>query len=250
MKINLSRAATLMDKYGWGKGIDIYFRLKRGRLSGMKLPGIAYPFSLRSGTTDRAVFEQVFVKGEYDIEVPFTPGTVIDAGANIGLFSIYLKNKFPGARIICIEPGKENCELLEKNLSAYQDVDFIRAGLWHSDSRLDIADRFNAGQSALVTEESQSGGDTRGIAMDTLMNTWQLEKIDILKIDIEGSEQAVFSKNYEQWLPKVKMIIIELHDWLSPGCSKPFFEAIQKTFSSYSYAVCGENTIIINEDPS
>lgn len=44
------------------------------------------------------------------------------------------------------------------------------------------------------------------------------------------------------------MIVIEFHDWIEKGCSKPFFEAINKTFHNYSFVIIGENAIIVNED--
>ncbi|MCQ4062169.1 FkbM family methyltransferase, partial [Klebsiella pneumoniae] len=72
--------------------------------------------------------------------------------------------------------------------------------------------------------------------------------VDILKLDIETSEKAVFSAGFEVWLPKVKMIIIELHDWMEPDCAKPFFEAVNKCFKSYTYSMKGENTVIVNND--
>lgn len=247
MKLKLSRAATFMDKYGWWTGLSIYFRLKRKNLPGIRLPGIAHPFSLRAGSTDTAMFDQVFLKGEYDLNIPFVPGVIVDAGANIGLFSILMKNKFPSARVVCIEPGKDNCRQLANNLEPYNRTDIVCGGIWSSDTMLKVSDKFDGGDSAWVTEADESG-DTKGITIDSLMKMMALQRIDILKIDIEGSEKSLFSENYEQWLPKVKMIIVELHDWLIPGCSKPFFRAIQKSISNYSYFVCGENTIIINHD--
>ena len=135
--------------------------------------------------------------------------------------------------------------MLEKNLARYSDIEIIRAGLWHSDTRLQVMDKYDAGDSSLVSEEDP-GGNVTGISMNTLVNKYAIERIDVLKIDIEGSEQALFLKNFEQWLPRVRMIIIELHDWLMPGSSKPFFDAIQKTFIDYTYAISGENTIILN----
>jgi hypothetical protein len=78
------------------------------------------------------------------------------------------------------------------------------------------------------------------------MENFGLKTIDVLKIDIETSEKTVFLNNYEEWLPKVRLIIIELHDWLEPGCSTIFFEAINKMFGNYSTLVKGENTIIEN----
>jgi FkbM family methyltransferase len=247
MKFKLARAATFMDRYGWWAGIGIYFRLKKSKMSALRLPGIAHPFSLRDNTTDSAVFEQVFLNGEYDIDIPLFPNVIVDAGANIGLFSILMKNRFPAARIVCVEPGHENCVQLKKNLSVYENVEIICAGIWSKDTSLKISDKHNGGQTAWLTEKDATG-DVSGITIDTLMKNLNLQKIDILKVDIEGSEKVVFLENYQQWLPKVKMIVIELHDWLMPGCSKPFFDAIQKSFSKYSYFIRGENTIIINHD--
>ena len=241
----LTRAAILIDRYGWRNGLKIYLQLKQKRVDHLKLPGIDFPFALRKSGTDTAVFEQIFLRGDYDMDVPFEPRLIIDAGANIGLFSVLMKSKFPQAKIICIEPGEANCGMLEKNLARYSDIEIIRAGLWHSDTRLRVIDKYDAGDSSLVSEEDP-GGMVTGISMNTLVNKYAIERIDVLKIDIEGSEQALFLKNFEQWLPRVRMIIIELHDWLMPGSSKPFFDAIQKTFPDYTYAISGENTIILN----
>src|SRR5687767_12488201 len=66
---------------------------------GISLPGIAFPFRLRKGTSDLLVFREVFLFKTYHIELD-KPALIIDAGANIGLTSIYFSNRFPDARII------------------------------------------------------------------------------------------------------------------------------------------------------
>jgi calcineurin-like phosphoesterase family protein len=58
------------------------------------------------------------------------------------------------------------------------------------------------------------------------MREYNLLYVDILKIDIEGSEQEVFS-NAVSWIQKVKSIIIELHDSYRPHCSDNFYNSIQ-----------------------
>jgi FkbM family methyltransferase len=246
--MNFSRVSNFIDKYGLLKGIGLYLDIKFGRLSAVKIPGIKSPFFLRKNTSDVAVFDQVFLLDDYKIDFSFEPKTIIDAGANIGLFSILMKNRFPGAKVICIEPDNESCEVLKKNLSSYDNVDIENAGLWNSITRLNVVDKYNGGHSAMVVEEDAVNGKVAAVTIDSLMQTYCLNHIDILKIDIETSEKELFLKNYEQWLPKVRMIIIELHDWLRPGCSGVFFEAVNKTFISYSYSVCGENTIIENKN--
>ncbi|RYG31009.1 MAG: FkbM family methyltransferase, partial [Chitinophagaceae bacterium] len=83
-------------------------------------------------TSDLAIFEQVFLRGDYDISFPFTPRTIVDAGANIGLFSVLMKSRFPESTIIAIEPDQLNFELLEKNISSYNGINAIRAGFMAS----------------------------------------------------------------------------------------------------------------------
>jgi hypothetical protein len=53
--------------------------------------------------------------------------------------------------------------------------------------------------------------------MTTLMREVGIETVDILKVDIEGAERDVFSTC--DWMDKVKLLAIELHDRVRPGCS-------------------------------
>jgi hypothetical protein len=70
--------------------------------------------------------------------------------------------------------------------------------------------------------------------------------IDLLKLDIEGSEKEVFEKNYESWLPQTKMIIIEVHDHMRKGAAKSVFAATNKY--NFSFSMNHENLIFINQD--
>lgn len=69
---------------------------------------------------------------------------------------------------------------------------------------------------------------------------------DFLKIDIEGVEKQLFEKGNFNWLKKVHVLIIELHDRFSPGCAISFYSTIQTlNFSQFSN---GENLVYINDD--
>ena len=76
------------------------------------------------------------------------------------------------------------------------------------------------------------------------MIEYNFPKIDILKLDIEGSEKELFETNFEDWLPKTKILIIELHDAMKTGCSKSVFNAISKY--DFSFSIKGENIIFTN----
>ncbi len=238
-----------INYFGGKAGTILFLKIQLKKTSEIHLPKIPYPFALRPETTDLMIFNQIFLKGYYDIKIPFTPITIIDGGAYTGLFSIYMKQKFPHSQIICIEPDLENFNTMSKNLSPYKGITFINGALWRSKINLKITDKFNIGKCAMVAEEtnSKAGLTATGITMSDIINEHSLESIDILKLDIETAEKYLFSENFESWLPKVKVLIIELHDWLEPGCSKPFFTAINKIYDKYSYYILGDNTIIVNE---
>ena len=244
---NLKFLRQLMHLYGFKKGSLLFFNFKTRKSSEVKVPEISNSIYLRKGTSDNAAFRQVFVHKEYDINFGKHPKVIIDGGANIGLFTIFMKNKYPQAKIICIEPDPENFEVLKKNVGGYPDVYCENAGLWNKEIMLSIHDKYDMGKWGMVVEENEEG-IVKAISINYLIKKYDLERIDILKLDIETSEKILFKDNYENWLKRTKMMVVELHDEIEEGCSKPFFEAINKTYNKYRYSFSGENTVIVNND--
>lgn len=228
-------------------GLKLLFQILLRGKEKINIPLYSYPIHLRPNSSDFSTFLQIFVEKGYDTHYVENADVIIDAGANIGLFTVFIKNKFPDARIICIEPDTNNFEWLKMNTSSLKKVEYEKAGLWSKSTHLKISDKYEMGKWALVVEESDMETELMACSMDDLMNKYNLTKIDILKIDIETSERVLFSSNYENWLPKVKMIIIELHDWVEKGCAQPFFNAIIECIPQFSFFTCGDNTVIINE---
>ena len=66
-------------------------------------------------------------------------------------------------------------------------------------------------------------GDLDAIDIGNSLRPIGFDHIDVLKMDIEGSERVVFSRNYESWVDRVGCFLIELHD---EGCRDVFFQAI------------------------
>jgi len=234
-------------KFGLLKGAVLFFKIKFGRVRKLKLPNIKAPVSLRHQTSDIPAFYQVIVDEQYEIGLK-NPQVIIDGGANIGLFTLQMKSKFPDTKIICIEPDPENFKMLKENTAAYKDVFCENCGIWNKDTRLKVYDKYDMGKWGMVVEEDLLDGSIPAVSINAILRKYDIAYIDILKLDIETSEKQVFSDNFEDWLPKVKTIIIELHDHIDAGCSKPFFAAINRSFSNYKYSTKGENTIIENQD--
>jgi hypothetical protein len=61
------------------------------------------------------------------------------------------------------------------------------------------------------------------------------DRLELLRIDIEGSEAEIFSQDCESWLPLVRAITIELH---GDQCREMFFKALAPY--QYEHSVSGE----------
>jgi FkbM family methyltransferase len=231
------------NRFGLIKGGILWIKFGLGYVSNIKLSTIKYPFFLRAKTSDVSVFSQVFLRNEYDIEFD-NPKIVIDGGANVGLFAIWIKNKYPDAKIVCVEPDPENFAILQKNVAPYDGIYCANCGLWDKDTKLRVYDKYNIGKWAMIVEEDLKDGNIAAMSISTLFRKYDISNCDVLKLDVETSEKQIFSANFEEWLPKVKNVVIELHDRMQAGCSKPFFEAINKCCSQYEFLTSGENVVL------
>src|SRR5689334_12581239 len=70
------------------------------------IPSSSKEVLLRLGTTDVAAFEHVFIQKEYDLLLATEPSVIIDAGANVGMSAVYFAQRYPGAKIIAVEPDE------------------------------------------------------------------------------------------------------------------------------------------------
>ena len=223
----------------------IYFLLKLKLVKKVWLPGIKYSFNVRKGTTDTGTFRQVFKEDQYRFDLE-NISTIIDAGANIGLASIVFGNKFPEAQISAIEPDKGNFELMQQNVTPYGVKTFL-AGVWNKTSNLEVRDHGHGEWAYSVEEVDQpSENSISAISVNDVMDQSGFDHIDLLKVDIEGSEREVFSEGYESWLPKTKYIIIELHDRMREGASTSVFKAISQY--NFSFQSRRENLLFTNQD--
>ncbi len=216
--------------YNYADGMSIFRSLRKATKSFFKVNASFFPqpVILRNNYSDRAIFLQVFYEKQYDLYDQQLPAaqTIIDAGANIGLASIYFSIKFPNAEIVAVEPEKENFKLLKKNTNSYNNIDPMQAGIWDKNEAIRITNPETLAAGFMVEANNKSDESINGITIRNIMETKNWKNIDILKMDIEGAEKEVFSANDMEWLSKVKVLIIELHDRYKPETTKVFFKAL------------------------
>jgi FkbM family methyltransferase len=240
-----------INKYRKGLGLidalKVYASLfiqKKGKIKLRKFP---FPFYLRPGNdADSSTFNEVILRNEYSISLPFNPKRIIDCGANIGLASIIFANKFNHAKIIAIEPEEENYTYLIRNTEPYKNIVSKKAAVWSKPAELKIAN-LSVPSNAFSIEASDEPSiqSISSITIPDIMKENHWHYIDLVKIDIEGAEKELFTSNYEDWLPKVNVLIIETHDKLMKGSSHAVFQAISRY--SFSCAIKGFNFVFTND---
>jgi FkbM family methyltransferase len=218
-------------------GVHGLFAAVKGRMTkqavllAVNRPDVRFPFFLRVPSTDVSIYDQIFIRQEYALAAAPQVETIVDAGANIGLASIYFANAFPNARIIAIEAEGRNYEMLKLNTKPYEKITAIHAALWDKDERISVVD-LGLGNGGFVVQDGSGGGVrhdkvcdvANGITMSTIMEEHHIDRIGVLKIDIEGAEVEVFSE-VSPWLDRVDCIMIELHEQKRAGCNRRFYNA-------------------------
>jgi FkbM family methyltransferase len=132
----------------------------------------------------------------------------------------------------------------EKNTSLYVNIMVVQAGIWNRKTFLKIVNQEGEKWSFQVQESECYNGAIEAITIEDIMKLSSSEFIDILKLDIEGSEKEVFSSS-QDWIDKVGILIVELHDKFKPGCSESFYSAVSKfNFKKFRK---GENIILVKE---
>jgi FkbH-like protein/FkbM family methyltransferase len=188
--------------------------------------------------------EQCYLK--HGVHLP-DGATVVDIGANIGMFSLFVLGRSPGARVYAFEPAPAVYELLRANCEAYGGAaarafnagvaeragtarfTFYEKSSVFSGFHSDEADDRRAIEAVVrsVTDDSLPDEDIAALTADRLRGSTHecglttvsalirehgLERVDLLKIDAEKSELGILQGIEEAHWPKIAQLVIEVHD--------------------------------------
>lgn len=206
---------------------------------------LEHPVTLRVPSTDVSTYKQVVTREEYGIELAQRPTTIVDAGANIGLASVYFASRYPEARILAIEPEAQNFELLLKNTAPYPNIQAVRAALWSESGVIGVVDS-GTGAWGFRTEASSEAlvaNSVRAATLDELLDEFGFDHVDLLKMDIEGAEVEVFADTSE-WIDRVNVVVAELHERYRTGCLRNFYSGTPGFPIEWAH---GESTIVARQ---
>src|SRR5439155_14797928 len=155
--------------------------------------------------TYKEIFENEIYRFSSDSNAP----VIIDCGANIGLSAIYFKLLYSNANVIAFEPDNNNFELLKKNIESnnLKNVELNKKAVWIKDGNISF--EANESEASRISEEN-ADNTTLVECMKLASFLSQYEKIDFLKMDIEGAEDKVIH-DCSNVLPDIQNMFIEYH---------------------------------------
>jgi len=134
---------------------------------------------------------------------------IIDCGAYIGTSILYFKTNYPQSRIIAFEPDTENYNILKKNIEGwnFDNVNIQNCAVWDKNEEMIFEQK--GGMAGRLINESGTSSRLKKIETKRLKDFLN-EKVDLLKIDIEGAEYEVLL-DCSDMLGNVDKIFIEFH---------------------------------------
>jgi FkbM family methyltransferase len=165
---------------------------------------------------------------------PAAGDTIVDAGAHIGLFSIWVARQNPMCQVVALEPCHENYSCLASNLAA--------AGLPNIQAhRVAVGGDYGAGSVRSFTDRSIDHRFTANgtaaspaasvpcVPLEGLLEIADVDRVALLKMDIEGSEHEAFKRATPSLLRRFERIAMEYHDNLVSGTLDLLRERLSRT---------------------
>ncbi len=195
-------------KYLTGENNKIYdFHLKNG-----------LDITVNKNTGDLTTFFEIFVNEDYKYNnTEKADLKILDIGANIGYFSLYISRQFPESKAFSFEPFPATYERLQENLKMnhINNVETYQLAVSNKKGNAEFYSIDWAGCNTLIKNKFDEGlykttvVDT--IAFEELRRLTGIDEFDYAKIDCEGSEYSIFLKSPDPAIKAVKNYVIEVH---------------------------------------
>lgn len=179
--------------------------------------GIPVRIRLRNNFADAFILDEAFRGNDYALLLASDPSVIFDLGANVGFVAISFAVRYPHARIYCFEPDPENFAELTANTSAFPNISrFPYAIGAKTETRSFYKSPVFHMRNSLI---ARSGNDDRievnVISLEEALVRAGVERIDLLKFDVEGAEVEIFSSF--AGFHAVRAVVGELHPYLWQG---------------------------------
>jgi FkbM family methyltransferase len=184
----------LRESFGLALTVPMMAQVVSGRsIVRTRIPSIRTPVYWRRKNSDLSALLQIFGRADLAIALNYEPAFIIDAGANVGFSSLYFANRYRNAKVVAIEPEQANCSLFRRNCQAYGNIQLIEAGLLNRRAFTRIENpQGKSWEFRLAECTKNTPGSIPTITINDILRDCSTTTIDILKMDVEGSEREIF----------------------------------------------------------
>lgn len=156
------------------------------------------------------------------------PITIVDLGANKGGFYTALNKKI-AIKGCCVEAN----ENLFQQLPLIKDLQAVFAAITDKNGEIQFNVSDNDEASSIHSSIAEVWNKNKTIVvpaltLHTLVEKSQINKIDIIKMDIEGAEIEVLNSSSDELIKKCKQITIEFHEFLDSSLAVPTYQIINR----------------------
>ena len=177
----------------------------------------------------------VFIRREYGLVE--NCDVIVDIGANMGCFAVFVAAHSPNARVYCYEPEPRNFAALNHNITLNSLTSRIVS--FQAAVAANVADREMVfGESPL---NSLIPGFVDGVremvkctTLHDILETNDLDNVDLLKMNCEGAEYETFANCDPHDLERISRIRVEYHNLNSP---KQNGEWLRHFFEEHGYSI-------------
>lgn len=251
-------ARTTRDVSAMGPGF-LFARLtprRRGGAVRFAVKGVGR-IHARPRSGDVSIVRQIFGERQYDLSsfkqnaaiesryrallAEGARPVIIDAGANIGMSSIWFAQRFPEADVVAIEPDPGNAAICRLNVAAFPNVTVREAAIGSTAGQVTLS---VDGRKACAVETVR--GEAGGVEVITVeaARPTAASRLFIVKVDIEGFEEDLFSANLG-WIEEADVVIVEPHDWLFPDRSTSATFQAAMAAGGFQVLILGENLVYV-----
>jgi FkbM family methyltransferase len=181
-------------------------------------------------------WDDIFVKRTLAFTASTPAPRILDCGANVGLASLFFHRLYPKARITAFEADPALFDILSGNLrvNAAGAVEARHAALWTSTGTLTF--QCEGSDSGMISAlPGAVNGRATTVPSLRLRDVLAEGPVDLLKLDIEGAEDAVLA-DCEPVLHTVKAIVMDLHEF-DPAVRQAPAVLERLSRAGFSYAV-------------
>ncbi len=206
------------------------------RVMGLRVAGFNTPML-------KFFFREIFVHGDYDFRPCREDPLILDCGANVGMATLYFTWRYPKAEVHAFEPDPETFALLQRNIDANGLKHAHAHALAVSDTNGSIdfyRDASNPGYPMMSTVRDRMPKERTTVACVALSSFLEEKlpgrEVDLVKLDIEGAEQAVLTDLAASGaLARVRELVIEYHHHMGADRSRlgPFLDVLEAAGFSY-----------------